>query len=86
MSKRMFQIFDEMNVNDEVNKTKTLPCCFDMVGANTAKGGGHVTMGVPVEALQKIFIGEYQPILILLDKKEYERLKQQSNEQQKNNG
>lgn len=75
MSKRLFQVLDEMNVNDDVNKTETCACCLDMVEAKTAKGGGHVIMGVPAEAITKLFFGEIQPILILMDKKEYHRLK-----------
>lgn len=70
----MFQVFDEMNVNDGKNKTATCACCFDNVSANTAKGGGHVTMGVPAEAIVKIMNNEYKPILILLDYDEYKRL------------
>lgn len=74
-NKRLFQILDEMNVNDDINKTATCGCCFELVAANKVKAGGHVTMGVPAEAVMKIFLGEYQPILILMDKKEYNRLK-----------
>lgn len=77
MSKRLFQVLDEMNVNDGTNKTETCACCFDMVGANKVKAGGHVTMGVPDEALMKIFIGDYQPMLVLLNKKVYHKLKEQ---------
>lgn len=73
-TKRLFQVLDEMNVNDEVNKTATCDCCFDMVGANKVKAGGHVTMGVPTEAVLKLLLGEYMPMLVLLDKKEYHRL------------
>lgn len=75
MTKRLFQILDEMNVNDDVNKTATCGCCFDMVSADTVKAGGVVKMGVPAEAITRIFLGECQPFLILLDKKEYHRLK-----------
>lgn len=74
MKKRIFQVLDEMNVNDGINKTATCACCFDTVAANTAKGGGHVTMGVPAEAVTKIMLNEYKPMLILLDMKEYHRL------------
>lgn len=77
MSKRLFQILDEMNVNDEVNKTATCGCCFDMVSANTVKAGGVVKMGVPAEAITKIFLGECKPMLVLLDMKEYHRLEKQ---------
>ncbi len=74
MSKRLFQVLDEMNVNDEANKTATCACCFDFVAANKVKAGGHVTMGVPAEMIVKMLLGEVQPILILMDKKEYHRL------------
>lgn len=77
MGKRLFQILDEMNVNDDVNKTATVGCCYDMVESKTAKGGGIVTIGVPAEAITRIFLGECQPFLILLDKKEYHRLESQ---------
>jgi len=76
--KRMFIAFDEMNQNDEKNKTATLGACYEMVEAKTAKGGGHVTMGVPAEAIMNIFTGKVQPILLLLDKKEYEKVMAQS--------
>lgn len=72
--KRLFQVFDEMNVNDDKNKTATLGCCFDMVEAKTVKAGGIVTMGVPKDEITKIFLGERQPILLLMDRKEYRRL------------
>lgn len=69
--KRLFQVLDEMNVNDEANKTATCACCFDLVGANKVKQGGHVTMGVPEEAVLKLLLGEYKPMLVLLDMKMY---------------
>lgn len=74
MKKRLFQVLDEMNVNDEKNKTATCACCFHLVEAKTAKGGAHVIMGVPAEALHKIMMNEYKPMLVLLDMKEYHRL------------
>ncbi len=75
--KRLFQVLDEMNVNDDVNKTETCACCFDMVGANKVKQGGHVTMGVPAEAVMKILLGEYKPMLVLLDMKVYNSIEKQ---------
>lgn len=77
MKKRLFQVLDEMNVNDEKNKTATCACCFDLVEAKTAKGGAHVIMGVPAEALHKLMLNEYKPMLVLLDMKEYNRLEKQ---------
>lgn len=77
MNKRLFQVLDEMNVNDEKNKTATCACCFDLVGANKVKAGGHVTMGVPTEAVLKILLGEYKPMLVLLDMKVYNSIEKQ---------
>lgn len=74
MSKRVFQILDEMNLNDAENKTQNIGLCNHLVSANKAKGGGHVTMGGPVENLFEIMRGEKTPILLLLNKKEYERI------------
>lgn len=73
-NKRLFQVLDEMNVNDEKNKTATCACCFDLVEAKTAKGGAHIVMGVPTDALHKIMLNEYKPMLVLLDMKEYRRI------------
>lgn len=77
MSKRLFQVLDEMNVNDEKNKTALLPCSFMIVAANSDKRGGLVTMGVEAHILQKIFLGEMQPVLVVLDKKEYARIEKE---------
>jgi hypothetical protein len=45
-----------------------------MVEAKTAKGGGHVMMGVEAGIIQKLFLGEVQAVLVVFDKKEYHRL------------
>jgi hypothetical protein len=76
MKKRVFQILDEMNVNDEANKTATVGLCNQLVEAKTSKGGGHVTMGVPAEVVQQLLFGERVAILLVLDKKEYDRIDQ----------
>lgn len=73
-NKRLFQVFDEMNVNDEKNKTALLPCAFMMVEAKTDKCGGLVTMGVEAGIIQKLFLGDCQAVLVVFDKKEYHRL------------
>lgn len=73
MSKRMFQIIDDMNVADQKNKTSTVGVCPDFVRADKVKAGGQVTMGVPADALMNIMSGTIQPILLLLDLKDYNR-------------
>lgn len=67
----MFDAFKIMNQKDAENNTALLGVCPEMIAANTCKGGGKVEMGVPKEALMKIFHGEVMPVLFLIDKKEY---------------
>jgi hypothetical protein len=74
MAKRMFEILDDMNQNDTNNGTASVALCPDFVEAKTAKGGGHVTMGVPKEAIAQLFTGERVAILLIIDKKEFDRI------------
>lgn len=75
MAKRMFQAFDEINVADGKNNTKNLQVSGSLVEAKTAKGGGHVVMGVPVDVLHLLI---HNPdticILIVLNRQEYEKV------------
>lgn len=77
MSKRMFQILDELNVADSENKTGSVIVCSDLVSANTAKGGGHVTIGVPAEIIARLATdNNARAILLIVDYKEYDRVRQ----------
>jgi hypothetical protein len=60
------------------NKTATVGVCTDFVEAKTAKGGGHVTIGVPKEVVTQLFMGERVAILLIVDKKEYDRIDHRS--------
>lgn len=71
---RSFEIFDQMNEADEVNKTSLLSVSLHIVEAKTAKGGGHVKMGVPAEVITQILTGDRQVILLVFDKKEFDRI------------
>jgi hypothetical protein len=75
---RPFEIFDIMNQADEANTTTSLGVCPDMVVAKTADGGGHVTMGVPAEVITQLLTGERKAVLLVFDKKEYDRIGNQS--------
>jgi hypothetical protein len=78
MSKRLFQILDEMNVADTENKTALLGVCSHFVGAQKAKGGGHVTMGVPEKSVIDFVLHNDEktiPLLLLINRAEYERIK-----------
>jgi hypothetical protein len=76
MEKRMFQILDEMNVNDINNGTATLGVCYDFISASKVKAGGHVTIGVPENIIMDmIFEKNRIPILLIVDKAEYDKVK-----------
>lgn len=75
MEKRMFQILDAMNANDEKNNTQTVGVCPDLVSAQTAKHGGHVTMGVPESVIFDLLNDKgKKPILLIIDISEYQRI------------
>jgi hypothetical protein len=74
----MFQILDEMNQKDEENNTAAVAVSGDFVAAKTAKGGGHVTIGVPAEVITQLFLNERVAVLLIIDKKEYDRIDKES--------
>jgi hypothetical protein len=76
--KRPFEIFDIMNVADETNKTGLLATSPYLVEAKTAKGGGHVVMGVPAEVIMQLMNGDRKALLLIFDKKEYDRIDNES--------
>ena len=75
---RPFEIFDQMNVADEVNKTALLSVSPHLVEAKTAKGGGHVVMGVSAEVITQLMTGDRKAVLLVFDKKEYDRIDKQT--------
>ncbi len=75
MNKRLFQILDEMNVNDGDNNTATVGVNNGFVSAQKVKQGGHVTMGVPESVVMDLmFKKNIIPILLIIDKDEYDRI------------
>lgn len=69
--KRMFQVLDEMNLDDVKNETRTVELANTFVSANLSKAGAEITMGAPATAIFSIEQGLKIPILVLVDKKEY---------------
>lgn len=79
MSKRLFQILDEMNVKDDEGETAFVGVNNAFVGAQKARGGGHVTMGVPESVIMDLLFNKNKiPILLIIDMEEYDRIKKES--------
>jgi hypothetical protein len=76
MTKRLFQILDEMNIKDGEQNTATVGVINHFVSAQKAKGGGHVTMGVPENVVMDLVFNKTKlPILLIIDLDEYEKIK-----------
>jgi hypothetical protein len=72
--KRPFEIFDIMNQADEAKGSALLGVCPDLIEAKTASGGGNVTIGVPAEVVTQLLTGDRKAVLLVFDKKEYDRI------------
>lgn len=75
MSKRLFEILDQMNVADGENGTRMVALSNTFISGNKVKLGSHITMGADEEAILDIASGKVMPILLLINTQEYERLK-----------
>lgn len=69
--KRLFQVLDEMNLEDIENSTSMVEVGSNFISADKVKGGAKISMGMPESALMAIIQDEKIPILLLVDKKEY---------------
>lgn len=72
MRKGMFVVLSEMNQHDIDNNTSTLQVSGSFVSANKVKQGAHVTMGVPESCLFDIMNDNVIPVLMLIDRKEWD--------------
>lgn len=73
---RLFQILDQMNVNDIEKGSATVGVCNQLVAADYGAkiGGTKVTIGAQGNIVNEIYSGETIPVLLLINKKEYDRL------------
>lgn len=74
MSKRMFQILDEMNISDGENNTSNVGVMSSFVSINKVKAGCHITMGAPESIMYDVVKGNKVLILLAINKDEYDRL------------
>lgn len=73
--KRVFQLLDEINQADTENNTANLGLCNSFTGCRSIKGGGEISMGVPMDAMLKVMSNKMVPMLILVESKEFEKIK-----------
>jgi len=75
MEKSLFQILEEMNRLDTENKTQKLGVANSFVSSSLTKKGTLITMGAPPETSMDLLNGKVMPILLLIDKETYNKLK-----------
>ncbi len=75
MSKRIFEILDEMNQEDTQNKTNAskalVAVCTECLGANKTLRGATVKMGAPESVLFGLASNEQMCVLLVVNKAEY---------------
>lgn len=74
MKKRLFQILDEMNQSDIQNNTRLVSVSTSLISADKIKQGSKISMGSDDQAVMDIFTDKYIPVLILVNKEEYDKL------------
>lgn len=81
----MFQILDEMNLQDEKDGSALVGVCNQVISVDKVKGGTKVSIGAPDHVIFDIMNGKTIPILLLVNKEEYfKREKESSNPQPHN--
>lgn len=76
MTKRLFQVLDEMNQLDSENNTRLLAVSNAFISADKVRQGTKICMGADESAVIDIMNDEVIPILLLVNKKKYQELKQ----------
>lgn len=77
MKKRLFQILDEMNQSDIENNTRLVSVSTSLISADKIKQGSKICMGSDEQAVMDIFTDKYIPVLILVNKEEFDKLKKE---------
>lgn len=70
-SKRMFQVFDEMNLDDVKNNTQLVRIANSVISADKVKQGGKISIGVDEQCLMDVINEKSVAILVVIDKDEY---------------
>lgn len=73
---RFFQTLDAMNVADTENKTQHVVVCPNLVSADYSYSlkGTKITMGSPGNIAVDLMTGKTVPLLLLINKEEYDKI------------
>ena len=71
MKKRLFEVLDEMNIDDGKNNTQLVQVCTTLISADKTKQGTKVLMGAPVNTLIDLLSEKAIAVLLIIDKEEY---------------
>ena len=71
--KRLFQVLDDMNQADTKNGTKLLEVSSNFISADKIKQGGKIELGVPEHSIMDLLNETKIPVLLMVDKEEYNK-------------
>jgi len=71
MKKRMFEILDEMNLEDVKNNTRMVAISNTLISADKVKQGGKVSIGTDEQSLYDIMNDKVVVLMICVNKDEY---------------
>lgn len=71
--KNPFDVLKEMNQHDIDHGTRLVSVSNNFISADKVKGGCKLSMGLPESVLYDIMNGKVAPILMIVDKEEYDK-------------
>ncbi len=76
MSKRMFQVIDDMNLSDVENDTQLIRVGYNLLSADIVKQGAKITIGVDEQCMNDIVSEKSMAILVVINKEDYFKRKE----------
>lgn len=71
MSKRMFEVMDEMNLSDVENNTSLVKISSKLLSAKKLKQGAKITIGIDEQCMNELAFEKSMAVLVIVDKEEY---------------
>jgi len=71
LMKRMFEILDEMNIDDVRDNTRLVAVSNTLISVDKVKQGVKISMGADHHFLDDLLSDKVIPVLILVDKSEF---------------